>query len=136
MDWFIFPKRWENKIASKLVPINGALNLIWFYAYVFCLLCYFLITMIMCFLKPDIFNLTITSVSIYFLILMYIPNSFRQKSLRLILYWAFLAFIFDISWVIIMLSTWYTNANKDPEGDSEAGTKSLDVTLTIISLIC
>ena len=76
MDWFIFPKRFENKIASKLVPINGALNLIWFYAYVFCVLCYFLITMIICFLRPDLFNLTITSVSIYFLILMYIPNSF------------------------------------------------------------
>ena len=34
-----------------------------------------------------------------------------------------------------MFSTWYSNPDKDPEGDSEAGTKSLDVTLTILSLI-
>jgi len=75
-DWFIMPKRCETAIVSKLVPQTGIMNLVWFYLYLFCVSCYFIITMILSFLRTDIFNLTITSVSVYYLGLMYIPNSF------------------------------------------------------------
>jgi len=46
-----------------------------------------------------------------------------------------IAFIFDLFWVFLMYGTWYSNSDKSPEGDVEAGTKSVEVVLTILSLI-
>lgn len=130
------PKNWEDHIADSILPNDRSESTdnVWWTLYVICMVCYFLVSLFVCFYRTDLFNMSLSSVIIYYYAMMFLKMGFRQKHLRLILYWGILAFIYDVAWLILIWKPWKTGDHSS-DGNILQGTRGFVKTLSILSLV-
>lgn len=135
-EWW-YPNRWEINLCDKLIldadDSEAGRNRLW-YIWVFTTLVYLLFAFFICFIRPDLLDMTIVGVAItmYICCRFRTPNVFKHKYARFIFFWTVISIFADIIWLIINWNPWNTDLNQNGK---EIGVRNFSKWMSIFLLV-